>query len=109
MLSLSRAAASRLSPSLPLSLSLSRSLSSASKAALPPPPPPQKLGKRHYVLPFLWLTTVGATLYFYKYNKNDAHDYWRKMERGEVDGPMFDIGMKGVKEREEEEGGGAKA
>jgi hypothetical protein len=39
----------------------------------------------------------------YNNNNNDAFEYWRNMEKGVIDGPMFDIGMKGVEGREERE------
>jgi len=68
-----------------------------------PPPPPAVKTKRHVVLPLLWLSTGGFLYYMYNNNQNDAHAYWKKMERGDIEGPMFDIGMKGVKKTEENE------
>ena len=46
--------------------------------------------------------TQGFLYYLQFHSKNDAHSYWQGMDRGEIDKPMFEIGMKGVEGGEEE-------
>ena len=42
------------------------------------------------------LASPGFLIYLKFYSKGDAHNYWRGVDRGDIDKPMFEIGMKGV-------------
>ena len=44
----------------------------------------------------------GFLYYLRFHSKNDAHSYWQGVDRGDIDKPMFEIGMKGVEGRKEE-------
>ncbi|GMI01394.1 hypothetical protein TrLO_g1149 [Triparma laevis f. longispina] len=67
----------------------------APRRHFPPPPPPPKYTVRHAVYPVLLAAAGSFVVYLKFYSKGDAQDYWRGVDRGDIDKPMFEIGMKG--------------
>ncbi|GMH69768.1 hypothetical protein TrST_g4683 [Triparma strigata] len=75
----------------------------APKRHFPPPPPPPKYTARHAVYPLLLASAASFCVYLKFYSQGDAQDYWRGVDRGDIDKPMFEIGMKGRERGDDDE------